>query len=145
MEKQGYNNHRRYYIPHHFIFYPALMVLICLSAYGIYRFEKHWVEWSAILVVGLLIGLLSLMLRQHYSLLLQDRLIRLELRLRYYQLTQRRFEFIEYKLSIKQIAALRFASDDQLPYLINEAIEEHLSSKEIKKRIKNWMPDTMRV
>ena len=145
MEKQDYSNHRRYYIPHHFLFYPVLIVLTCLSVYGIYRYDKHWVEWGAISIVCVLIGWLSLMLRQHYSLLLQDRLIRLEMRLRYYQLTQRRFEFIEYKLDIKQIAALRFASDDQLPYLINEAIEEHLSSKEIKKRIKNWMPDMMRV
>ena len=145
MEKQDYSNHRRYYIPHHFLFYPVLTVLTCLSVYGIYRYDKHWVEWGAISIVCVLIGWLSLMLRQHYSLLLQDRLIRLEMRLRYYQLTQRRFEFIEYKLDIKQIAAVRFASDDQLPYLINEAIEEHLSSKEIKKRIKNWMPDMMRV
>ena len=145
MEKQDYSNHRRYYIPHHFLFYPVLTALTCLSVYGIYRYHKHWVEWGAISIMCILIGWLSLMLRQHYSLLLQDRLIRLELRLRYYQLTQRRFEFIEYKLDIKQIAALRFASDDQLPYLINEAIEEHLSSKEIKKRIKNWMPDMMRV
>jgi hypothetical protein len=145
MEKQDYSNHKRYYIPHHFLFYPVLMVLTCLGVYGIYRYHEHWVEWGAITMICILIGWLSLMLRQHYALLLQDRLIRLELRLRYYQLTQRRLEFIEYKLTIKQLAALRFSSDDQLPSLINEAIEQDLSSGEIKKRIRNWMPDMMRV
>jgi hypothetical protein len=101
--------------------------------------------WSAIAIIFIILGCMSFMMRQHYALTLQDRIVRLEMRLRYYQLTQRRLEFIEYKLTLDQLAALRFASDDQLPYLINETIEEKLQPREIKKRIKNWIPDLMRV
>lgn len=145
MEKQNYNNHSKYYIPHHFLFYPVLVICTGVSIYCSFTYQKHWMQWTFITMILVLLGWLSLMMRQHYSLQLQDRVIRLELRLRYYQLTQRRLEFIEYKLVFKQIAALRFASDDQLPYLINEAIAESLSPDDIKKRIRNWMPDNMRV
>lgn len=145
MEKQTYATHIRYYTPHHFIFYPLLLLFTGCSVYFACRYRHHWVEWAAIALVFIMLGWLSFMMRQHYALTLQDRIVRLELRLRYYQLTQRRLEFIEYKLDFKQLAALRFASDDQLPYLIAEAIEEKLEPKEIKKRIKNWMGDEMRV
>ena len=145
MEKQNYSNHIRYYIPHHFIFYPLLLILTAVSIYFGCRYQHHRIEWMGIALVFIMIGWLSFMMRQHYALMLQDRIVRVELRLRYYQLTQRRLEFIEYKLELKQMMALRFASDDQLPYLMSEAIEEKLSPAEIKKRIKNWMPDKMRV
>lgn len=112
--------------------------------YCIFSYKNNK-EWIAIFIILVLIGWLSVMLRQHYALTLQNRTVRLEMRLRYYQLTQRRLEFIEYQLSFKQLAALRFASDDQLPYLLNEAIAEKLSINDIKKRIKNWHADDMRV
>ena len=85
------------------------------------------------------------MLRQHYALGNQNRIVRLEMRLRYYLLTQKRFEPLEEQLSFNQIAALRFASDEELPDLIRRTINESLSPKEIKKAIKNWTPDYMRV
>ena len=67
------------------------------------------------------------------------------MRLRYYQLTQKRFEIIESRLSLKQIAALRFAGDDELAGLIDKALTENLEPDVIKKLIKNWQPDMMRV
>ena len=145
MEKQNISNHKKYYFPHHFFLYPLLLVLTGISVYMIFDRHKQWMLWTAIAIIFVLFACVLVMLRQHYALILQDRIVRLEMRLRYYQLTQRRLEFIEYKLTFKQIAALRFASDDQLPYLINEAIEEKLLPGEIKNRIKNWMPDMMRV
>lgn len=93
----------------------------------------------------LLIGWLSFMLRQHYSLTNQNRIVRLELRLRYYQLTHKRLEEIEAQLSFGQLAALRFASDEELVPLIQRAITEKLSPDAIKRAIVIWMPDEMRV
>jgi len=85
------------------------------------------------------------MLRQHYALTVQNRVVRLEMRLRYYQLTHTRLEDIESKLSFGQIAALRFASDAELPALVDRALQEQLTPDAIKRSIKNWMPDDMRV
>lgn len=85
------------------------------------------------------------MMRQHYALGNQDRIIRLEFRLRYFQLTGKSFDTLEEKLRFSQIVALRFASDDELIILIQKTIDENLSSKDIKKSVKNWKADHMRV
>jgi len=144
MEKQNLSSHKRYYFPHHFVFYPILLVLMATCIYCIYNYRSNAKEWVAIFIVLLLIGWLFFMMRQHYALTLQNSTVRLEMRLRYYHLTQRRLEFIEYQLSFNQLAALRFASDDQLPNLLTAAIDEKLSSTEIKKRIKDWQANNMK-
>lgn len=92
-----------------------------------------------------LITWLAVMVRMHYALGNQNRIVRLEMRLRYYILTGKRFEQIEERLDFKQIAALRFAPDEELPALLDKAIKEHLSPDEIKRNIINWLPDKMRV
>jgi len=85
------------------------------------------------------------MLRQHYSLINQNRIVRLEMRLRYYMLTQQPLESVEHQLSFNQLAALRFASDAELLPLLKRALTERLTPDQIKKSIKNWQADTMRV
>jgi hypothetical protein len=42
---------------------------------------------------------------------------------------------------MKQIAALRFASDAELPALLERAAREQLPPVAIKRAIKNWVPD----
>jgi hypothetical protein len=44
-----------------------------------------------------------------------------------------------------QVFALRFASDEELPALVQRALNEHLTPDDIKKAVKNWLPDYMRV
>ena len=145
MKKQDYSNHVRYYTPHHFIFYPLSLALFIFCVRGIYREPADSWKWIAVTAaVGLLIWL-SFMMRQHYALTLQNRLVRLELRFRYYALTQRRLEPLEARLSFGQLAALRFADDDELPGLVERAISEGLAPRAIKKSIKNWLPDNDRV
>ncbi len=85
------------------------------------------------------------MLRQHYALTLQDRLVFLEIRYRYFVITGNRFENFEEKLNKSQIFALRFASDEELFSLTNRAVSENLSASAIKKSIQNWRPDNQRV
>jgi ABC-type amino acid transport substrate-binding protein len=48
-------------------------------------------------------------------------------------------------LTVSQIIALRFASDEEWLSLIQKAINENLSSKEIKQLIKSWRGDYYRV
>jgi hypothetical protein len=145
MKAQNYSNHVRYYVPHHFVFYPVMLVLIFLSLRFGSKYPDRSLEWYAIAVVLVMITWLSFMLRQHYALVNQNRTVRLEMRLRYYQLTHERLEDIETQLSFRQIAALRFASDAELPALVKRALTEQLSPDSIKKSIINWVPDTMRV
>lgn len=145
MQEQNYKNHVRYYIPHHFVFYPVVFFFIGLCIYFSTKDEAQKPIWIVLSIILFLIAWLSYMLRQHYALMNQDRIVRLELRFRYYLLTKKRLEDFEHKLSLKQLLALRFASDEELPGLIEEAADINLSAKEIKQSIKKWTPDYMRV
>jgi len=49
------------------------------------------------------------------------------------------------ELRFSQIIALRFASDEEYLELLDRAIKEQLSAKEIKVQIKNWKGDYHRV
>jgi len=144
MKEQQYSNHVRYYVPHHFIFYPVVGVLLALCIRGIVSNpgEQVWILLTALVILA---GWLSFMMRQHYALTCQNRIVRLEIRLRYYQLTQKRLESIENQLSFGQLAATRFASDEEFVPLIERAARENLSPDAIKKSIQNWQPDHMRV
>jgi len=145
MSQQNHQNHARYYVLHHFIFYPVVIAGLIYSLTCVTKYPDHSREWMAISVLFLLAGWLSFMLRQHYSLGNQDRIIRAEMRLRYYILTQKNFQPFEKQLSFRQLAALRFASDEELPELLQKAVSGNLTSHTIKKMIKNWEPDYMRV
>ena len=144
MKKQSYKNHIRFYTPHHFIFYPLLIVLLVISSFKIFT-SSDWMIWLFITIIFLLFGFLSLMLRQHYALVLQNRIIKLELRYRYFSISGKRFEEIEQQFNDSQIFALRFASDNQLIGLIETALTQKLSEKAIKKSIINWKGDYERV
>ncbi len=85
------------------------------------------------------------MLRQHYALGNQDRIIRLEFRLRYLELMGGPSKNAEEKLSFAQMAALRFADDDEFKVLLQRTLAERLSGDAIKKAITNWQPDDMRL
>lgn len=145
MEKQSYKNHIRWYASHHFVFYPVVTFFTVASLVLAFKDPQNHFIWIAFSVVFILIALLSLMLRQHYALIIQNRVLRLELRFRYYLLTHKRFEDVENKLSDGQIYALRFASDTELPELTERALKENISGDEIKRSIKNWLPDDRRV
>ena len=85
------------------------------------------------------------MLRQHYALTLQNRIVRLELRYRYFTLTGKRLEEFEYKLTDDQIFALRFAPDNELLPLLEDALKNSLTGDAIKKAIVHWKGDYNRV
>jgi hypothetical protein len=145
MEPQNYKNHIRYYTQHHFVFYPVAGAIFgACVAFG-FKSEEYKLLWFTMALIVILMIWLSFMLRQHYALGNQNRIARIEMRFRYYRLTQKRLEDIEQQLSFSQLLALRFASDEELVHLIDRAIKEDLTPDEIKRSIKNWLPDYMRL
>lgn len=144
MEKQTFKNHVRFYAPHHFIYYPIVLTLSIFSIYFIFTSEDKLI-WAFISVLFSLLLCLAFMMRQHYALTLQNRIIRLELRYRYFAQTWKRFEDIEKHFNDEQLFALRFATDEELKGLIERTLLENLSAKEIKKAIIHWNGDYTRV
>lgn len=145
-QKQDYSNHVRYYPPHHFVFYPVMITAIsfCASQVVIGN-EEHRLIWGMAAFGFVCLTWLAWMLRQHYALVLQNRIVVLELRYRYLAITGRRFEPLEAQLSDGQLYALRFAPDEELPQLVQKALAENLPPDAIKRSVKNWKADIRRV
>ncbi|MGO9637711.1 MAG: DUF6526 family protein [Terracidiphilus sp.] len=98
--------------------------------------------WLVVLSVALI--LLALKARQ-YPIKVQDRIIRLEERLRLQALAPAEWHSQIYRLTEDQLIGLRFADDDEVVELAKQALEHHLTRKQIKERIKDWRPDHFRV
>jgi len=145
MNEQNYTNHRKFYVPHHFILLPALLVLLIFGITKIFNDEANKLIWILFSVVIFLIMYVSVMLRQHYALGNQNRIIRLEFKQRYFELFNKNSDDVISKLNFGQVAALRFAYDDEFKVLLGRAINEKLSGDEIKKAITKWRADHNRV
>ncbi|SEH55290.1 DUF6526 family protein [Epilithonimonas hominis] len=146
---QNLKNHRKFYPLHHFIFYPVTLALLIFSVVKLWNNINVNAEfvtiWAVITAIIVLIMVLSLMLRQHYALGLQDRIIVNEFKLRYFTLTGNRLENSTYQFSDAQIFALRFAADDELMDLMHQTVQNNWSPSKIKRNIKNWKADNSRV
>lgn len=145
MKTQNYQNHRKFYAPHHFILLPVLMVLEVWGIRKIITDKENQLNWILFSICIFLIFYVAFMLRQHYALGNQNRIIRLEFKQRYFEIFGERSDEISEKLNFGQIAALRFAYDDEFKILLQKALENHLSGDEIKKSITNWKPDFHRI
>ena len=145
MTTQNFKNHIRFYPPHHFVFYPITLALLASAIYYAINDTPNQKLWMFMSIVIFLIIVLAFMLRQHYALVLQYRIVRSELRYRYFVITNTRFEPMEQLLNDGQIFALRFAPDEELPKLVQRAVAEKMSGNQIKKAIVNWFPDHQRV
>lgn len=144
MKTQSYNNHVRYYLPHHFVYYPVLLILLLFSIYFTFASEEKLI-WVFISFIFILLIWLAFMLRQHYALTLQNRIIKVELRYRYFSLTGKRLEEFEDQLTDEQLFALRFSPDNEIVILTEKALNENLSGNSIKKSINDWKGDYERV
>lgn len=97
------------------------------------------------MLLGAVIIALLPLLSRIYALKTQNRIILMEMRQRYFHLTGSSFYQKENQLRLGQIIALRFAGDEELVELMEKAIKQRLSPKEIKVQIKNWQGDYRRV
>ncbi len=145
MGSQNYKNHRKFYPPHHFIYLPLLLLLEVFGIRKIFKDEENQLIWILFSLVIFLLFYLAIMIRQHYALGLQNRLVRLEFKQRYFEIFGLRSDDIEKKLSFDQIAALRFSYDDEFKELLYKALHENISGDEIKRSIKNWRADHHRI
>jgi hypothetical protein len=145
MESQNYKNHRKFYPPHHFIYLPLLSFLEVFGIWKIFSDELNQLIWILFSIIIFLIFYLAIMVRQHYALELQNRLVRLEFKQRYFEIFNLRSDEVEEKLKFSQIAALRFAYDDEFKILLEKALKGNISGEEIKKSIKRWKADLHRI
>lgn len=140
---QSYENHTRWHPPFHFFLMPLFLLNFIFAAVQLYRFRDLDHAWLLLLAVGLFV--MNALARMN-ALRVQDRLIRLEERMRYRQVLPQHLAQSAGALPPGQIAALRFASDEELPALVQQVLDGKLTKgDEIKRAVKHWQADILRV
>ena len=141
-ELQNLKNHARIVPLYH---YGVFLLLFINLIWSLYRFSYGFSGEAVVqLLVGIALVLMAVSLRTQI-LTVQDRVIRLEMRLRLAQVLPSPFQGSIAQLSPKQLVALRFASDAELPALVQRVLGGELATpKAIKAQITGWQGDFLR-
>jgi len=142
-ESQDYKNHARWLPAFHFFATPVLFIHTLVQLWAVVQSPSAGSLWAAVVAAALLT---VAFLARTQALTAQDRVIRLEMRLRLRDLLSADLQSRVHELTPRQMVALRFASDGELPGLVQEVLSGSLKSqKEIKARIRHWQADWLRV
>jgi uncharacterized protein DUF6526 len=139
---QNLANHTRLDPPFHFFVLPVLAITWVVSVVVLVRRPCFLHFWIVVFNTALIVAVTR---SRQYALKVQDRVIRLEERLRLATLLPDSLRPQIAKLTERQLIALRFASDEEVPALVERTLSANLASADIKKSIKNWRPDYWRV
>ena len=142
-QPQTYANHKRVYPLFHLFVSPILIANFALRLVDAIQEPSFGSAWAAI-VAAALYGLAFA--ARHMALILQNRLISLEQRLRLAQVLPDDLRGRAGELKLGQLIALRFASDAELPDLTRRCLAgEFATNDDIKRAVKDWRRDTLRV
>jgi Family of unknown function (DUF6526) len=137
---QSYASHIHHPVQTYFAIVFTLIAIVALV--GAWLFEWGTLAPGAVSLSLAVAALVSI--SRAYITRLQDRIIMLEMKVRCTELLPA-FQAAQLgHLGPKQIAALRFASDDELGALLQRAVTEKLPPREIKKAVRNWRTDYFR-
>jgi phosphate/sulfate permease len=140
---QNYANHRSIDKSLHLI--TLLLIIAALLFMTATYLEMPALSIAATFLI--VIAIMGIMFRMRvYAVRVQDRIIRLETRLRLERVLPDDLVSMIPALTLSQLIGLRFASDEELPDLVRRVLDNNLTkSDEIKKLVKNWQADHLRV
>jgi hypothetical protein len=139
---QNLQNHAKFDPVFHFFLAPVGLFLFIGALYNLYKNPDGSAIAHAIAGLWALIAVFKMRL---YSLKVQDRVIRLEEKVRMEKVLPAALNARTYELTERQIIALRFASDAELPGLVEKTLSNKLAPKDIKQAVQTWRPDYWRV
>lgn len=142
MKDQNFKNHSKLVTGFHGVLFVALIALLAGSVYHLFRTTSENLYLASLMVLIAVILIVMAWYVRTFPLKAQDRAIRAEENMRHYVMTGK---LLPSDLGMSQIIALRFASDDEFLPLMEKALKEKLSTKEIKSSIKSWKGDYYRV
>ena len=142
MKDQNFKNHAKLVKGFHGVLFVALVALLAGSVYHLFRTTSENLYLASLMVLIAIILIVMAWYVRTFPLKAQDRAIRAEENMRHYVMTGK---LLPSNLTMSQIIALRFASDDEFLLLMEKALKEKLSAKEIKSSIKSWKGDYYRV
>ena len=140
---QTYRNHWRFFAPFHYFAMPILLANLVVEIVRLVHETTLDRGWAVVVALALLALGASARLM---ALQAQSRIIRLEERLRLERLLPAAEHEVIPKLSTRQLVGLRFASDAEAPALARRcAAGELRSAGDVKRQVKQWRPDFLRV
>jgi hypothetical protein len=142
MKEQNFRNHSRYIILWTFITPLILIAILGGGIVNLIHADAHTHYSAALILLISVVLIIIYWYARAFALKAQDRAIRAEENFRHFILTGK---LLDRSLRLSQIIALRFAPDDEFPGLTKKAVEQKLSSKEIKTAIQKWKADHHRV
>lgn len=144
MAEQNFKNHIRL-VPLHLSGYLISLAILIGAVVKLYRSYSTGLTGLLVPVLFILTAIVLIILLWYvrvFALKAHDKAIRAEENLRYFAITGK---LLDSKLRMSQIVALRFAPNNEFVDLAHRAVEENLSSKQIKQAIKHWKEDHNRV
>lgn len=126
----------------HFFALPVALLTVMVTVVHCLHRRNWFSEWLVIFSIAVVVLTFKARL---YAIKVQDRAIRLEERERLARLLSDPLRSRIGELSPSQLIGLRFASDGEIPVLVEETLARKLSKADIKKSIKVWRPDDFRV
>lgn len=141
MSEQNFKNHSRYVPGFHFVTSTAVIALLVGSIINLCNSAKENLYSASLICLISVILVAYFWYMRSFALKAQDRAIRAEEGLRHLIITGKS---LPSGLRMSQIIALRFASDEEMAGLAQRAVNENLSSSDIKKAIQNWRADNHR-
>ncbi len=139
---QNYKNHTRLDPAFHFFLLPVAAVNILAAIWKLWQHPSLTFGWLVILAIA---GAVAVVKIRTYALKAQDRVIRLEERMRLAQLLPAAQRGRIGELTEAQLIALRFASDAEIPSLVEKTLASNMRARDIKQAIVTWRPDYFRV
>lgn len=139
---QNLANHVRFDPLFHFFLVPIFAGSTFAAIYLFWHQPNWHTAWRFLLIAGATVAVFKMRL---YSLKVQDRVIRLEERLRLASILPASLAPRIGELTEQQLIGLRFASDEEIPFLVEKTLSEKLPQADIKKNVRNWRPDYWRV
>ncbi len=139
---QSFANHRRMPPLFFFMLFVVLFIEFVRRGYGFFTapsLESFWMMVVMFAVIGV-----AYYARANAQ-IVQDRVIMFEVKTRLAHVLSEEQRSVIGQLSKPQLIGLRFASDEELPALVEATVKENLSNTEIKKRVTNWQADWQRV
>src|SRR5262245_8381433 len=139
---QTYKTHRQIVPAYHIGVLSALLAYFIWSVYQLIQGFSGAAVMGVILSAALMTMAISL---RSQILRVQDRVIRLEMRLRLRENLSADLAARAAHLPVRQLIALRFASNEELPSLVQEVLDGKVTSpNDIKQRIRQWQADHLR-
>lgn len=139
---QNYSNHQKWRALFHFSTLPIFLINAIVFIVVFFKDPGKMSAWMAVVMISLFLFAFD---NRGAMLAIQDRVIRNEMRMRLERVLGAGAKDKIAKLSVANLVGLRFASDAELPSLVDRTLSGELSDrKAIKQAVKDWQGDHLR-